>query len=240
MKMSQFHLHAIKTKFLLFVVIIPVMIMGSLLPKWQKASVEFTSHESKHSNGNPIFNRIAFFSNETQNIWMMQQQQGAYNNQYETWDRLAIVHDRSKNAVHFLQLQPGKLEWSEITQLQSLPHKVACLNCHLNGPRMIRPDPKQTLSLFAQLKVAVWNYNIKRLPRLSTEQTLPTTSEPTKILQVKTCLQCHNDSDNGRNFLEPRHALTLAFMMQNHLMPPSGEKLSKTDLQKIFKFITGH
>ncbi len=221
-------------------------LMGS---DWTMGSsiVEFISHESKHINGDPIYNRISLIKAAGKDIWLMQQQQQKYSTQYHLWDRLAIVVDRSSNQVQYYQLQPGPLEWTELTASQAIPHKVTCIKCHVNGPRAIRPDPAHKISLSDQIKISLWNYKIKRYPRL--ENKPPRLGSPAHLiahqqkiplfLKMKVCATCHNDSPSGRNFLSNQHAPSIIYMLENKLMPPSGEFISPDDMMKIKSILNG-
>ena len=220
---------------------IAVLMIGAMFPA-KKTVVELISHESKHVNGDPIYNRVSFTSTASEDIWLMQQQQQTYTDQYQNWDRLAIVVNRHTNHVQYYQLKPGALEWNEKTLTQSIPHKVTCIKCHVNGPRAIRPDPQDDLSLKEKIQVSLWNYKIKRYPRLglgnepmNSGQPLPSQQQINtgNLLKIKACASCHNDSPSGRNFLSSQHRFSIAFMLENKLMPPDGSSLSKEDLFAI-------
>lgn len=215
---------------------IAVLTLGAAFPS-QDAVVEFISHESKHFNGDPIFNRISMQSTTNEDIWLMQQQQQGYTDQYQQWDRLAIVVNRSTQQVQYYQLKPGPLEWTEKTVTEAIPHKVSCIKCHANGPRAIRPDPQHELSIKSKIQVALWNYKIKRYFRMenSPAQTSSANIQNTNhtLLKIKACASCHNDSSSGRNFLSNQNRFSIAFMIENKLMPPGGASLSQEDVLQI-------
>lgn len=203
---------------------------------------EFVSHESKHVNGDPIYNRILLLTKGDEEIWMMQQQQKQYDSHFQKWDRLAIVVNNLQKTVQFYQLRPGPLEWTTETRQMAIPNKVNCLICHANGPRAIRPDPKTSLSWKNRLQIMLWNQRIKRSPRLSTEHVQQKNfdkdypSAKSQLL-IKACARCHNDSENGRGYLTTQHRFSIVFMLENHLMPPQSAALPKKELMEIAGFL---
>jgi hypothetical protein len=232
-----------KNKFVLLILLtVCVLTTGWFLIPPHFFVVEFISHESKHMNGDPIYNRIYFHTQRDEDIWMMQQQQKQYDSHFKKWDRLAIIVNRKHNTTEFYQLQPGPLEWTDQTRKLAIPNKVNCLLCHSNGPRGIRPDPNHTLTFGNRLLVKLWNNQIKRYPKLSLELKqanvfVETRTTVPKQLRLKACSRCHNDAEDGRNFLSTLNQLSIQFMLENKFMPPQGENLSKDDLNKIVDFL---
>ena len=58
-------------------------------------AVRFESLESKTETGGSIFNQILFKAGKDQDVWIMRQSHRGNHPALETWDRLAIVVDKS-------------------------------------------------------------------------------------------------------------------------------------------------
>lgn len=217
--------------------------------------VLFLSLESKTPTGDKVYNKIKYFPGLKKDIWMMKQSHYGLNADNNQWDRLAIVVDKSdsRKTAEFLQLPPGDLQWSEDLYNQKIENKISCFICHSNGPRAIRADTKQfNLNLLSKIRIAVWNYRIKtygRIQEVPNQEALDLavkrpfrhrSSFDNEPLLVKACTKCHYEKEtSGRGFLTRQNAVTINFMVENKLMPPSQEELSDKDQEQIHKFILG-
>jgi mono/diheme cytochrome c family protein len=224
-------------------------------------SVLIQSEESRTLSGGPVFNRIRKISRPGQEIWMMQQSHEGIDAPAERWERLAIVVEGASGSgdrpaqARFYQLEPGPLEWPVAGQ--PLPRarefRVSCFFCHSNGPRAIRPERGSTaapLALMDRVRVAAWNWGIRRQGRVAVDAThdrldpglrVPFRSQgvlENDALRVQACARCHGASD-GRSPLLRQQAITIDFMVRNGYMPPDGRALSVSDRRAIRAFIRG-
>jgi hypothetical protein len=217
--------------------------------------ISFQSEESKTEKGGPVFNRIQLISRGERDVWMMQQSHHGITPNVKTWDRLAIVVDRTKfpTQARFYQLKPGPLEWKPDIEKQEF--RVSCFMCHSNGPRAIRPQWDSSdvrLSLQDKARILLWNLRIKSYGRIvydpihddeDHEARVPfrfhTSLENDRLTGVS-CTQCHTDSGFfARGFLTRQNAPTIGFMISKEHMPPLWLHLSNSDRKKIEKFLEG-
>ncbi len=237
------------TKFLTVLGLIGGSLWGALALPGEAITIQ--SLESKTISAGPIYNTIQFFPGLEKDIWMMNQSHHGSAASEEKWERLAIVID-SKKQARFLQLPPGKLEWTEELLTQGTENRVTCFLCHSNGPRAIRPDPKFKIGWIDQLKIKVWNLRIKTYRRIQessahavqdTNLKIPfrhRTPIDNEVLQVDSCTKCH--SEKGlvqRGPLTRQNSIAIRFMVENKLMPPPGFELTKRDQKKIDQFLLG-
>lgn len=219
---------------------------------FEASEVLFKSLESKTSTGGDVFNKIKYFPGFKKDIWMMNQSHQGLHAQAQEWDRLAIIIDKTGpvSKAQFLQLPPGELKWEEDLYQKAIDFRVSCYMCHSNGPRAIRPDGN--VGSFASIKIAFWNLVMKSYGRVLEHESHSKKDSHLKIpfrhrsdfdnesLKVKSCIKCHHEkSSSGRGLLKRQNTVTMEFMMNKHLMPPSGENLTEADEMEIQKFIKG-
>jgi hypothetical protein len=234
------------------------LILGNLilaLAFFDHRPIAFQSQESKTVEGAPVFNRIRYISERNRDIWMMQQSHKGIKPDVHTWDRLAIVIDKTKSPkqAHFFQLQPGELEWRENPKMKEF--RVSCFLCHSNGPRAIRPQSGSKdveLSLLDRVRIAWWNLRIKSYGRVAYDPSHDASDMIAKVpfrfhsaidnspLEVGVCMNCHKDSGLfARGVLTRQNALTIDFMISQGHMPPLWFTLSDSDLKKVRRFLSG-
>jgi hypothetical protein len=218
--------------------------------------IEIQSLESKTKTGDPVFNKISWFSFPDKDVWMMNQSHNGANADSSNWDRLAIIVDKTKTpkTAQFLQLKPGPLVWSEDLITQRVPFKVSCFLCHANGPRAIRADLHGQIqnTFMDKIKITLMNLKIKSHGRIVEneihaieDQTLhvPFRSRnkiDNDLLQVKACTKCHNDSGFfARGFLKRQNFLAIQFMVSNGFMPPPGFAVTEKEKHQIQRFTLG-
>ena len=222
-------------------------------------TVTFKSWESKGPSGGEVYNEITYYKEGKKDIWIMRQSHNGIDREKKTWDKIALIVENKK--VNFYQLKPGE---NNLNQFQKIPLKVDCLNCHANGPRLIRPAPDFSLSLFEQLKIIGWNYQIRSVgnitsfpdkkfkelysSRLSfsirktqyyewyTRRGL-LEKQSAKGLSLSACVKCHSDQ-GPRGLLSKKQVNSIQFLVENKLMPPR-HLLNSQELLEIKKFVAG-
>ena len=242
-------------KYLCSLIILGGATLGLLL-SLNDEPIFIQSLESKTIEDGPVYNKISFQKNGNKDIWMMNQSHHGPKADPEKWDRLAIIvdHAKSPKEATFLQLPPGELIWDESLMKQKINFSVSCFMCHANGPRAIRPHDKDfQLPLLSKAKVLIWNLRIKSygLIQVNPEQkNLDANLEvpfrhphpaDNAELQVESCTQCHSGKNSWfqRNKLTRQNMISIKFMLENKIMPPSGFSVSKGDMNEIKKFIRG-
>jgi len=213
------------------------------------------SKESKTTTGGPVFNKIKWFQFKDKDVWMMNQSHHGSLATAKSWDRLAILVDKTQSpkVARFYQFEPGPLEWQE--NLPERPFKVSCFMCHNNGPRVIRPNydsPFDPTSLKDKLKVFYWNLRIELYGRVlasSVHDERDQTQFPpfrfrssyeNEPLRVATCIKCHKESGFlARGLLRRQQMPTIKFMLESGQMPPLGFYLSSQEKQELELFLEG-
>lgn len=213
------------------------------------------SKESKTTLGGPVFNKIRLLSFKDKDVWMMNQSHHGSLLQESSWDRLAIVVDKSKSpyVARFYQLEPGTLNWKD--ELTERPYKVSCFVCHNNGPRAIRPNyesPFDPTSLRDRLKIAYWNRKIKLYGRvvpdpihdLRDQTAIPPfrfrSTYENEPLKVATCTLCHKESGFlARGLLRRQQLPTIRFMLESGQMLPLDMSLSSKEKLELQIFLDG-
>jgi hypothetical protein len=183
---------------------------------------------------------------------MMQQSHSGMSSPESTWDRLAIVVDKTKSpkVAKFYQLEPGgfKLELDKQKE-----YRASCFMCHANGPRAIRPDRGGLrLSLRDEIQIAFWNLKVKTYGRVILDAAQEALRAADRVplryhgrlseaqLQVQTCLKCHREKGLiARGLLTRQNALAIEFMVEKGYMPPLGFSLRNNEKEQIEKFIQG-
>lgn len=213
------------------------------------------SRESKTVNGDPVFNKIKWFSFKDKDVWMMNQSHHGSTANKDSWDRLAIVVDKtlSPKTARFYQLEPGPLEWKD--DLEERSFKVSCFICHNNGPRAIRPNPESSLTSLGvkdRLRISYWNLRIKLYGRVVAHATHDERdhfqkppfrfrgSYANEPLQIAACTTCHKESGfMARGLLRRQQAPTIRFMLESGQMPPLGFPLTAQERQELETFLEG-
>lgn len=244
----------LKTKVFIFLSLIVIGLLAMALSDDQEVFLE--SLESKIVEDSPVFNKIKLFQFKDKDVWMMNQSHyGAEGLGPDSWDRLAIVVDRTQSprTAKFYQLEPGPLEWKE--NIPERPFKVSCFMCHNNGPRAIRPNydsPLNPTSFKDRIKISYWNLRMKMygrvLPHASHDEKDPNLKKPFRFystyenepLKVQTCMKCHKESGLfARGTLSRQQIPTIKFMFESGEMPPVGFSLSLEEKAQMEKFLEG-
>lgn len=214
------------------------------------------SLESKTKEGDPVFNKISWFSFADKDVWMMNQNHHGMAATGSELDRLAIVVDKttSPKNVRFMQLKPGALVWSEDLINQRVPYKVSCFMCHANGPRAIRPDYGGLVqnTFVEKMKVMLLNLKIKTQGQIVENEQHAIEDKDLAVpfrhrskiendpLLVESCTHCHNE--NGlfaRGFLKRQNFLAINFMVNSGFMPPPGFTVTDKEKTQIQRFTEG-
>lgn len=234
----------------LLVLLIIVVVCSAIVLFNDSDAIAFESRESKTPDAKPIFNRVAFYPSANRDVWVMQQSHSGYYEEFEKWDRIAIVVDKTvepKTAKYF-QLEPGEAIL-EVEKKKSL--KVSCFLCHANGPRAIRAnfDSEVNVSIKDRLKLAIWNLRIKTYGKVAADDSPQADSDvPLKLnkpfdnesLTVKTCVKCHSESGFlARGSLKRQHFMSIKFLVESGEMPPPGYRLPPEDRAKVLRFARG-
>jgi hypothetical protein len=221
-----------------------------------RSPVLLQSLESRTRDGGPVFNRIAWFPGWKQDVWVMQQSHAGLSPAPHSWDRLAIVVDKTQTPkiARFYQLEPGRLAWDP--QAKPLPFRATCFMCHSNGPRAIRPDLSPAASAVSiglrdRLRLALWNARVKTYGRVLTDsqevQAMAGAITPLRYpgpfenekLPAATCRTCHNEAFWGRGSLTRQNFMSIGFMVEKGFMPPPGFRLPETEKDEILRFVRG-
>jgi hypothetical protein len=208
------------------------------------------SLESRTLQDGAVFNRIQWFPGWKQDVWMMQQSHHGLDAQFENWDRLAIVVDktRSPKVARFYQIEPGQLSWTP--HARPVPYVAACFMCHSNGPRAIRPrldSDQMQLSAWNRLRVTAADFRIKTYGHILGEAGQSVGLTPFRYsgavenekLPIQTCMKCHREAWWGRGALTRQNSPTIDFMVRNGIMPPPGFKLSAPEKRELCRFLKG-
>lgn len=193
-------------------------------------AISFPSEESRTDTGMVVWNKVSFSREAGSDVWRMRQSHYGPSHPMKDWDELKIVVNDKK--VEFFQLKNN----------QEIPFKVSCFQCHPNGPRVIRPDPSNTLPTVAKSQIALMNLRIKSYGVL-TAVNKPLFKHEDKmnnaVLKLPKCMSCHNqDGWFSRNFLTRQNAPTITFMVKKEHMPPIGG-LTPKEQKYIRDFLNG-
>ena len=236
----------VKTGLVLFVttaLVLTAFYVAATVPG-ETPEIFFRSWESKTVHGLPVYNTVKLIKQKHRDIWMMNQSHVGLNPLPQKIDRLAIVVQ--DQVATFYQLRPGPLEWEENLLDKKIELKVNCMQCHSNGPRVIRAAPdfkslmtvKETTNLFfMNLKIKFYGKVQNKLWMLASEFV---SREMHTALKIKTCLYCHNNGDSilGRSVLTLQQRDTIRFLIMQKQMPPSGFSLSEAERVELEKQIS--
>lgn len=253
---KSIYFHALKyCKCVLLIGIVLLVLISSALFVGMDQPIIFESLESQTLSGGKVFNKITFNPGFSKDIWLMQQSHFGKNIEPSKWDRLAIVVEKngSQKTAKFYQLKSEIDNPEESFEKQKISYKVACFICHSNGPRLIRPNFENShLSLTDRFKIGLMNFRIKSYGPIydnedQKKEDLKSktpfryqTEVDNEILNIKSCVKCHNDKNFfGRGYLRRQNLLSIQFMLKNKSMPPSGHIISKKDSVKLELFLKG-
>jgi hypothetical protein len=214
-----------------------------------RTPVIFQSAESVTGDGGAVFNQVKWIPGWTRDVWMMRQSHHGYDGDTRSWDRLAIVVDKTVRPYRaaFYQFAPGE-EWVApgisgpglTSHAPAAPYRARCYACHVTGPRAIRPAPESAviqMSWLDQVHVLLWNLRIKTYGvALSEPGQAPTGANPFRSrhpilrrpLGLKSCIRCHSP-DGIRGELRLEHAGTARFLVEQGIMPPFPFRASAED-----------
>lgn len=200
--------------------------------------VLFESLESKNSLKQPIFNKITLTQYRSIDIWKMKQSHNGLKNNSE-WDEVEIrVHKNYK---------PHKVSYHQLKNGKDVSYKATCFRCHVNGPRLIRPNGNSKevkLGKKEKLIISYWNLLIKSYGEVSLMKTkrydeLFEIKEPFRAtLKINSCTQCHY-KNGPRGVITDSHKETVKFLVNINQMPPWPYKISKTDKKELNRWIYG-
>ncbi len=199
-----------------------------------KQSLLFVSKESKTVDNHDVYNEIQFFPGWEKDTWVMRQSHEGLQIPHDTWDRLAIVVDKTQRPFKalFYQLEPGPMEFNENSK--PAPFRAPCLSCHANGPRAIRP---QAANLWQTIQTSLLNLRIKSYWQVRSINGQPHNELAPfkrqhkaldKPIKAESCRLCHGDG-KLRNGLTMQQLTTAKFLVQNKQMPPWPLTLSDAD-----------
>ncbi|MBC7465775.1 MAG: hypothetical protein H7256_07270 [Bdellovibrio sp.] len=244
------------TKVLIIFVLASAVVVR-LAYKLNFEAILIQSLESKTKEGDPVFNKISWFSFEDKDVWMMNQSHhGIATTTGSDLDRLVIVVDKttSPKNVRFMQLKPGALVWSEELINQRVPYKVSCFMCHSNGPRAIRPGYNGLVknSFSEKMKIMLLNLKVKTQGQIVENEQHAIEDKDLAVpfrhrskiendsLLVKTCTRCHNETGLfARGFLKRQNFLAINFMVNSGFMPPPGFSVTAKEKLQIQRFTEG-
>lgn len=206
------------------------LFLGLALMITQGKAVSFESWESLGQDNAPVFNEIQFRPGIHVDLWIMRQSHHGLTADKTKWDRLAIRVKKSQSPMtaEFFQLSPGDSEFNGLAE--SIPLKVACLSCHANGPRAIRPKVDSTWIKNSPLEIVsitLMNLRIKTYGIMKNQEAvhfdegapLSNSQGTAEAIQWRSCQYCH--SEQGiRSKLSLEQAGSIRFMLKNKLMPP--------------------
>lgn len=193
-------------------------------------AISFPSEESKTDTGTVVWNKVSYSREADADVWKMRQSHYGPKHPMKDWDELKIVVKDKR--VEFFQLKDDK----------EIPFKVSCYQCHSNGPRVIRPDHSNTLSVKEKIQIALMNFRIKSygvLTSVNKHLFKHDDKMNNTVLKLPKCISCHNqDGWFARNNLTRQNAPTIRFMIDQKHMPPIGE-LSAVERKYINDFLNG-
>lgn len=208
----------------------------------ESTDIFIRSWESTTIHGEAVYNKIKYYKNNAQEIWLMNQSHDGFKAPAEKWDRLAIVIEN--NVAQFYQLPPGPLMWSNELPFQKINLKVDCRQCHSNGPRAIRPAPdfKSLLSIKESATLFLLNLRIKFYGPLENNlwmQHEVLLQKNFEKLQIPICLKCHSGPSKpwSRAPLDFQQKDTIRFLIEQRQMPPPGYFISTEEREQLSKFL---
>lgn len=219
-----------------------------------ESPIRLQSAESSTKDGGPVYNRIRWIAEKDRDVWLMQQSHRGPTSSHESWERLAIVVDKTSTPrkASYYQLEPGSMDFEP---MMARAFRASCFTCHSNGPRAIRPVlDSETMSIGAwdRIRLALWNLRIKTYGRIEanprharedTSLTVPfrhSQKFDNEELKLAACVKCHRDDGLfARGTLTRQNAQTIEFMVETGAMPPPGFTMSETDKRDIWEFVHG-
>lgn len=240
-------------------------LVESLGPDSSRESLTFVSGESEAAEGQ-VVNRVRFGRDGAVDVWSMLQCYGQCVNLPESkWFRVVIAVDRTSAPfqAYFAELAPMAKQIIT-TPVSFQKPKVACLGCHVNGPRLLRPrkspvTDQWTASDFE--KLSRWNQIVSGYgwvknwgPRFWESDTLlpqgPHFKEP---LNVPQCVSCHGSVGKARGPLLRAHGPSIMYLLghrqdsygfmqpagqwEGAAMPPGGMMLSQEEQRKLERWL---
>lgn len=166
--------------------------------------IEMASKESSLSFfKEPVLNSIQLLSNKSFDIWILRQKTFAESD-FRTY---ALVHEKRKfpNEAYYIQIKDDGYYWRGGT----------CYECHVNGPRLIRPLRDDLVSDDSIMRSI--NQYILSLPVIETHFPENEPRNASSRLRLEKCDRCHNDVD--RAAIYQVHAATTEMLVAAHEMP---------------------
>lgn len=201
----------------------------------------FLSLESKTDQGEGVYNRIKFIPGWNVDIWIMQQNHRGPNQPTNSWDRLAILVDKTKSPreASFYQFIPGELKFGTLAEQTAF--RAPCYSCHASGPRAIRPATSNVIEI---MKVGLLNLRIKTyfqsksIAGQNVVGDVPFKRQHKmleKNLPLTGCAMCHGEN-KIRNELTFDHLATAQFLVEKNEMPPWPLRLLDSDREKLARW----
>ncbi|MDB2447381.1 cytochrome c [bacterium] len=201
----------------------------------------FSSYESKTASGDEVFNKIEFQPGWSQDIWIMQQSHNGIESKTDTWDRIAIVVDKSQKPYvsKFYQFKPGKMEFGSENEISEL--RAPCFSCHVSGPRAIRPASGSVKNLWQKILVLALNFRIKSYGSSNVVPGHQPKGEKSfsmdgdfaqEPMELESCVTCHK-TGGIRGPLRVEHIYTGRFLVKKGLMPPWPFPITNADKDQI-------
>lgn len=203
----------------------------------KEKSLLLTSGQSRTASGGRVLNRVHFFARGHFDIWLMKQEGAGRGLHFHHWNRIAIAVDKSATPAKAYFFEFGR----EIAGEKGLPtfkaFTAACITCHANGPRLIRPEGNETGAPFTQDQKGLlknWNQKIQNYryvqnfrPTWEGRSILDSAaSNSREILHLKACEECHSVNSGVRGPLERQHNDSIMYLTTHHEMPLGDHGLS--------------
>jgi len=207
-------------------------------------SVTFMSGESLSDKGNPVLNRVSLIEKEGYDMWLMRQYISPKKTlpqdipNWKNWDFVGILVDKTKagKTAYYFEFDPKEVPTGQLPGLAMF--RASCANCHVSGPRVIRPKARESSAFpLKETKaglMTVWNQKIANYRVVEDylsdhEATMfPSHSSQSEILELEECAECHNKSNHSvRGPLRRKHGDSILYLVKHLEMPMIDEGESK-------------
>jgi hypothetical protein len=187
--------------------------------------VDMTSKESSiNFFEEPTLNSIEWLANADFDVWLLRQKIF----REDDFRSYALVYDKRKAppTAYYVQVERNGYKW----------RGGSCYECHVNGPRLIRPLKPALAS--DQRALETFNAYLATLPAVETHFPI---SEPrdrgAERLRLQKCDQCHNDVERGAIY--STHAAASAFLVASGEMP-IGDTLTAEESYELRRWVESH
>ena len=146
--------------------------------------------------------------------------------------------DKTKagKTAYYFEFDPKAVPTGQLPGLAMF--RASCANCHVSGPRVIRPKARESSAFpLKETKaglMTVWNQKIANYRVVEDylsdhEATMfPSHSSQSEILELEECAECHNKSNHSvRGPLRRKHGDSILYLVKHLEMPMIDEGESK-------------